>query len=331
MHPTSRLAALFVAGGALVSSATALAQSSLAEDFTAGPKAWNGGTAYYGNSLDGEFELVPDRWYLHGTFLLETDALGTLHQTYQLGGSFQPNEAWELGAFGFFSPHASGQEIVLIPNGFNSQNKINTLGSSAVGGDVYGSYEVLKGSRSVTLLGELNYSHFDIDQNLYYQGGPKVYTGTLNQVSLSLGASGRVGKSRLTLSGTYYVYDQDPTKVGQISNSRGLFVTSGGLSTGSIGLPTAPMTWNAVASFRQRIRHLLLYFTYAFLDYVDGNGIANVFTAKVAYDLSDSLRLYAGDTLQVDSLYVPAGASPAVGQPPPVSNLILVGLLYTFY
>jgi hypothetical protein len=335
MHPPSRLAAVLVAGWALAAGAGARAQNTLAEDFTAGPASWNGGTPFYGNSLDGEFELEPDRWYLHGTFLLNTDALRTVHQNYQLGGSWQPSDVLEIGAFGFVSPHASGQEVVPVPTGPILVNHLDVLGSAAIGADAYGSYEIVKGRKGLTLLGEVNYSHYDIDQQLYENvgivGRIKTFTGNLNQVSFSLGASGRLGNSRLTLSGTYYVYDQDPNTVGQITNARGLLVTVGGLSTGSLGLPTAPMTWNAVVGFRQRFGDLILYFTYAFLDYVDPNGTGNVFTFKVAYDFSDWLRVYVGDTIQADSAYNPSGQPSAPGQTPAVSNLILTGLLLTFY
>jgi len=341
MHPpsrrASRLAALLVAGAVLSAGALARAQNTLAEDFTAGPSAWNGGTAFFGNSLDGDFELDPDRWYLHGTFLLNSDALGTIHQNYQLGGSWQPSEVLEVGAYGFFSPHASGQEVVLVPTGPILRNQLDTLGSAAAGADAYGSYEIVKGRKGLTLLGEINYSHFDIDQQIYENtsntaiGRVKTYQGTLNQVSFSLGVSGRLGNSRLTLSGTYYAYDQDPTKVGQITNARGLLVTVGGISTGALGLPTAPMVWNGVVGFRQRFGDLLLYLSYAFIDYVDDDGNGNVFTAKVAYDLSEVVRVYVGDTVQVDSMVPPPGQIVDPGAPPPVSNLILAGVILTFY
>ncbi len=319
---------------ALSSAAVARADSSVSERFTVGPAPLNGGLPYYGNDLDAQIALGRG-WKLGGEYLLATDELGLVHQTFELGPTWDPTDALELSGYLFVSPYVQGTAIVQAPDcrpaGGGVINLPDRLASGAAGGDVNGTYQFGPDHRSVSLGLEGSATSYRIDQSLTppYCGGaaprPRAFSGTLDQYGIELSLDGWLRDTHLVATGTYFLYSQDPGTFGQI-RLRGVFpVTLGGMASGAAGLPTQPMTYDLTAAVKQKLwDQLLISFTYGYLQYVDGDGNGDAFTPRVAWQVTDLVNVSASYTLQLE--FSPQGPGQVVpGQAPPVENLFSVG------
>jgi hypothetical protein len=330
--------ALFVVVAAVVLglSSHALADSAIDESFTIGPAPLNSGLPYYGNNLDAEIQLL-EHWQAKAAYLISTDELELVHNTFQLGATWDPTGAVELSSYGFYSPYVAGTAVVQVPQchiaGGGNVNIDDQLGSGSFGFDLNGSYQIGPNKQSLTLMGDVSGTNYQINQTLTppYCGGtkpaPANFNGTLNQVGLNLGIKARLGNTKVSLSGTYYLYDQNPAVFGQIS-LRGIFpVSLGGLASGAAGLPTSPMVFNVSATIKQRLLEKLnLGFTYGFMQYVGTNGTGDAFTPKVSYDFTDLVSASVSYTLQLQFSPTPPTAIVGPGQPPSVSNSFTGGL-----
>ncbi len=311
----------------------AAADDSLLEELTYGPAALSGGYEYVGDILSGELNLEWPAWSLLGTYLMTTDQLETLHHTFELGPIWRPSERWEFGGYLMLSPLATGQQTEAATGAAGRPTKVvDRLGADADGADLNASYSIGGGARRLTLLGETTFSHFDIDQSIGVPGakGARSYQSGLAQLGLTGSVTGRWHGTTLSVLGSYFVYDQDPAKVGQISfvGLGGRLFALRGVSPAAAGLPSAPMIWTGVTTLRQQLGdRLRASFSYAYLAYVQGDGEGQAFTPKLSVDVTDALQAYAAYTLQLDQ-----GASVAVGfgALPPELNLFTLGADLSF-
>lgn len=326
----------------LALSLRALADGSVSEELTVGPSALNDGLPFYGNNLTGDVG-VTDRWRAKISYLLATDELGTAHQTFLVGPTWDPTEALELGAAVFYSPYASTSVEAQVPfcrgSAVGHTNNSDQLASGSAGAEVNGSYQLGTDRRSLTLLTDLSFTEYQIDQSITpsncggSQGSttPLVYSGFLTQVALNGGIEGRVNDTRFALEATYYLYNQDPQAFGQI-RLRGLFpVMLGGFANGLAGIPSEPMAWSLGATAKQLLgEKLRLSFTYGYMQYVGTDGAADVFTPKIGYDFSATIEAYLAYTLQLQFSPTPPGAQLTIGETPPVTNLFIAGLVVSW-
>jgi hypothetical protein len=315
---------------ALAVGPTARADNALSEEATYGPASLNKGYFYVGNDLSAEIDLVPPSWSLLANYLLATDAFEALHNTFELGPLWRVTAHLELGASLRYSPLATGTELAQIPQknaNLAAVTVADHISSDNYGGGLSANYQIGDELRTLTFIGEVAYTYFDIDQRVTAPvAKTQSYTAELQQGAFTAGIAGRYHWTRLVLQGSYYAYDHNPAQVGQIY-VQGLGSNAfqiGGLSAAAAGLPSAPLQWAGAATVRQQLgQHFAAYLSYAYQEYVSPDGNGQVITPKVAWQISAMWRVYAAYTFQRDSqaLY-PNGQ----GEPPQDLSLFTLGV-----
>lgn len=315
---------------ALAPASVARADNAVSEEVTYGPASINKGYFYVGNDVSAEIDLVPPRWSLLANYLLATDAFEALHNTFELGPVWRLTPRLELGAYLRYSPLATGTALAQIPPktpGQSAVTEADHISSDDYGGGLTANYQLGDERRTLTFIGEVAYTYFDIDQKVTAPiAKTESFTAELQQWVVTAGIAGRYHWTRLSLQGSYYAYDHDPADVGKIY-VQGLGTNAfqiGGLSAAAAGLPSAPLQWSAAGTLRQQLgQHFAAYLSYAYQEYVSPDGNGQVITPKFAWQISGMWRVYAAYTFQRDSQALfPNGQ----GEPPQDLSLFTLGV-----
>jgi hypothetical protein len=114
-------------------------------------------------------------------------------------------------------------------------------------------------------------------------------SASVNQLALTLGAGRTLWRDTdLSLTGTVYVYDGDPTQLGYFS-------------VATLGSALAPMSWSIRPDVSQRVGPFRLTASFQYGEYVNGLGWAGLVSFKAQAKLSRSLKMWIAATEDVNT------------------------------
>src|SRR5262249_29177160 len=128
-----------------------------------------------------------------------------------------------------------------------------------------------------------------------FQSAARQEQASVNELRLALTITETVADDNdFTLGGAYYVYDQDPTKVGYFT-----LVTVGRIAMGS-GVPLAPLRFTVKPEYLRPFGPFSLDAWYQYGNYVDDQGTTQLIGLKARYKFSKVVSAYLVGTGQRD-------------------------------
>jgi hypothetical protein len=201
----------------------------------------------------------------------------------QLDGAvdYAPGDHWAFGA----DVRGSPPSTVTVPDATGTKYSYR---SSLIGGGLSAEYDTA-GDSDLETIGDtyLGLTSFRTTQRSKVPGSPKTTPPSLLQWRLSLGLTEVLWQNtEVGLTGTYYLYSDDPVDTGYNGTSVG---GRGGVGD---GVPLEPLRWALRPMVRERFGPVKLGAYVQYGRYVDDTGYSVMMALKVQWKVTEDVRLW---------------------------------------